>query len=101
MPKPPPTSPTRTRTCFCSSPGSAAAMPLRTAVGIWLLMRTTSRPLAASNEATTLRGSSETGATRWLTTSISTRTAARANAAAVAAASPWLISAAMLSAASA
>ena len=47
-----------------------------------------------------LRGSSVTGATRWLTRSSSIRTAARANAACAAAASPWRISAAMLSGAS-
>ena len=38
----------------------------RTAVGIWLLMRTSSRPLDASTSATETRGSIGLGATRWL-----------------------------------
>ncbi len=100
MPKPPPTSPTRTWICSCLIPGSAPARPAATAVGIWLLIRTVSRPLAASNRATMLRGSIATGETRWLTRSSSMRTAADANNAAAFSASPWLISAAMLSAAS-
>jgi hypothetical protein len=62
--------------------GSAPARPAATAVGIWLLIRTVRRPVAASNEATELRGSIATGETRWLTRSSSMRTAARANAAA-------------------
>ena len=97
MPKPPPTSPTRTRTCSLTRPGSAAAMPSRTAVGIWLDSVTVSRPLAESGSASTTRGSIEAGARRWLTMSSDTTCAARWNAASAAAASPCFISEAMLS----
>ena len=100
MPKPPPTSPTTTWILSCAIAGSAAARPEATAVGIWLLMRTVIPPLAGSGETTTLRGSIATGETRWLISSSSMRTAARAKAASACAASPCRISAAMLSAAS-
>ena len=100
MPKPPPTSPTSTRTWPGATPGIAAAMPVATAVGIWLLRRTSILPVATSTLATTLRGSIGAGARRWLKRSRTMRCVARANAASVAAASPWRISAAMLSSAS-
>jgi hypothetical protein len=101
MPKPPPTSPTRDVDLLLREIGQRAGdVPAATAVGIWLLILTVSRPLAASNDATMLRGSIATGATRWLTMSSAIFTDARANAASVAVASPWRISAATLSGAS-
>ena len=87
MPKPPPTSPTTTRTASAFRP-SAPHTPSRTPVGIWLDSRICSRCALASNSASTVRGSIGAGATRWLWMSTATRTAARWNAACAAAASP-------------
>jgi len=81
----------------------ASTRPPRTAVGIWLDRRTTSRPASAPSAGTwaeTARGSIGLGARRWLSTSTDTVCAAAAKAAAVAAASPWRMAAAMLSGAS-
>ncbi len=97
MPKPPPTSPTTTRTLCALMPGSASTSELRTPVGIWLLNRTVRRDVAASKSASTVRGSIGAGARRWFSTSTVTVWAARWNACAAAAASPCRASAAMLS----
>jgi hypothetical protein len=67
MPKPPPTSPTTTRTLSTVRPGIASARLARTPVGIWLDRRTVSAP--SSTQASTLRGSIGAGATRWFTRS--------------------------------
>ena len=98
MPKPPPTSPTTTRTLACVRPGIRSANELRTPLGIWLLMRRVRR--SPSLQASTLRGSIVTGARRWFTRSSATVCAAEANAAAARAASPCRISAQTLSGAS-
>ena len=95
MPKPPPTSPTSTRTSSGFN-SSASHTLVRTPEGIWLDMRIVRR--WPSKSASTVRGSIGDGATRWFTMSTATRTAARANAASVAAASPWRATAATLSA---
>jgi hypothetical protein len=73
---------------------------LRTAVGIWLLRRTVILPLAGSQLASTPRGSSGVGASRWFSSSTETTWAARAKAAAAAASSPCRLSAQTLSGAS-
>ncbi len=86
MPKPPPTSPTVTRTCSRGRP-SASQTESRTPEGIWVLMRRVSRPSSAT-QASTVRGSSASAATRWLASSSATTWAAAANAASVAATSP-------------
>ena len=66
MPKPPPTSNTRTRTSVLASPGSAATRPSRTALGIWLDKVTIQRPASSPwpGAASTVRGSIEAGASR-------------------------------------
>ncbi len=74
---------------------------LRTPLGIWLLMRSVSRPSVASTKARMDRGSSVMAARRWLVMSSDTTWAALSKACAAAAALPWRISAAMLSGASA
>ena len=94
MPKPPPTSPTRTRTSSGLRP-SAVAMAPRTAVGICELACTSSR--APSHAARSARGSSVSAARRWCVMFSLTMCAAWSNAACAAAASPWRASQAMLS----
>ena len=97
MPKPPPTSPTKTRILSSLKPGNDAASVVRTPEGIWLAMRSVTRPLAESGAALIARGSKGLGARRWLSMSRLTQCAALANTAATLAASPWRIAAAMLS----
>ena len=99
MPKPPPTSPTVTRTWSRDRPRMSLHSELRTPLGIWLLMRSVRRPSSAIH-ASTERGSMVSAATRWLVMASLTTCAAAANASAVAASLPWRISAAMLSDAS-
>ncbi len=100
MPKPPPTSPTSTRTLSCAMPSTSSHNVSRSPVGVWLLARSVMRPLAASKLASNARGSMGQGASRWLTRSSATTCAACAKAFAVAATSPWRISAATLPVAS-
>ena len=89
MPKPPPTSPTRTRIVAGSTPSTSFARSSRSPVGVWQLVRIVVRPVAASYAASVVRGSTGAGITRWLTRSRPTTCFARANAAATAFASPW------------
>ena len=92
MPKPPPTSPTTTRSLSVGQPKASLHSVSRTPLGIWLLMRSVTRPF--SKLPSTLRGSSEVGARRWFTRSSATTCAAWAKAAVQASALPWRISAA-------
>ena len=82
MPKPPPTSPTTTRT---SSFGACRACRRRCCrarpMGICVLMRIVVRPVALSKSACTERGSMVTAARRWLVMSSLTTCAAWAKAA--------------------
>src|SRR6059058_3394570 len=93
MPKPPPTSPTVTRTCSGPMPSTSVPSELRTPEGIWLLMRSVNRPSSAT-QASTERGSIETAATRWLAIVSCTTCAACWKASAAFFASPMRISAA-------
>ena len=99
MPKPPPTSPTVTRTCSAGMPSSLASdccMP----DGFCELACSVSRPLAASTPARAPRGSIVTGASRWLCSASRVTCCARANAASQAAALPKRETAATLPGAS-
>ena len=95
MPKPPPTSPTTTRTFSLGRP-MAAHSESRTPEGICVLMRIVRRPVSLSCAASTERGSMVSATTRWLFTSSATTWLALAKAAVAASLLPWRISAATL-----
>ena len=96
MPKPPPTSPTRTRIFSGAIDSTSVHSSSRRPVGVWQLTRSVMRPVAASHDASVARGSIGDGASRWFTRSSVTTCAADAIACAVASALPCRFSHAML-----
>ena len=96
MPKPPPMSPTSTRTCSLGMPSTSAASSSRRPVGVWQLVRSVMRLVCGSKLARVTRGSIGDGARRWFRMSRLTTCAARANAASAAAALPCCATHAML-----
>ena len=100
MPKPPPTSPTTTRTFSLGIFSRSCATVSRAPEGICVLIRSVRRSLASSYVASTARGSIADGASRWFTRSSDTTCAAARNAASAAPASPCRFAAARLPGAS-
>ena len=66
IPKPPPTSPTRTRTLSIGTLRISSASVFCNPAGFWQLVNSVMRPLAGSNSAALPRGSMLTGISRWL-----------------------------------
>ena len=96
MPKPPPTSGVTTRSVSGAILSTALARMSRTRCEPWLPSVSVYRPDGASYSATTARVSRKLVTRRWLTMLSETVLAAAANAAAVARASPSVISKAAL-----